>query len=143
MDVKIQIFESECLFLNLLTQGFHYEHQKTFYLKQNNIGEIGRFSFENRPNNVLCLLGDNWLDLSQVSVKRMFFSREAVLWLRRHGQGRHQLEIEMEDDTSSEHSQRPLRPKFRFVVHQVQQSTELKYISKNAAKFQWHNIYKI
>jgi hypothetical protein len=48
------------------------------------------------------------------------FSREAVLWLRCHGQdqngGRHQLEIEMEDNTSSEHSERALRPKFRFVV---------------------------
>jgi hypothetical protein len=63
--------EPECLFLDLLTQGFHYERQKTFFLKQNNIGEIGRFSLENRLNNVLCLLGDNWLDLSQVSVKRM------------------------------------------------------------------------
>jgi hypothetical protein len=63
--------EPECLFLDLLTQGFHHEHQKTFFLKQNNIKEIGRFSFENRLNNVLCLLGDNWLDLSQVSVKRM------------------------------------------------------------------------
>jgi hypothetical protein len=63
--------EPECLFLDLLTQGFHHERQKTFYLKQNNIAEIGRFSFENRLNNVLCLLGDNWLDLSQVSVKRM------------------------------------------------------------------------
>ncbi len=59
---------SHCL---LLTQGFHHERQKTFYLKQNNIAEIGRFSFENRLNNILCLLGDNWLDLSQVSVKRM------------------------------------------------------------------------
>jgi hypothetical protein len=63
--------EPECLFLDLLTQGFHHEPQKTFYLKQNNIAEIGRFSFENRLNNVLCLLGDNWLDLDQVSVKRM------------------------------------------------------------------------
>ncbi len=63
--------EPECLFLDLLTQGFHHECQKTFYLKQNNIAEIGRFSFENRLNNVLSLLGDNWLDLSQVSVKRV------------------------------------------------------------------------
>ncbi len=63
--------EPGCLFLDLFTQGFHYERQKTFYLKQNNIAEIGRFSFENRLNNVLCVLGDNWLDLSQVSVKRM------------------------------------------------------------------------
>jgi hypothetical protein len=74
--------EPECLFLDLFTQGFHYERQKTFYLKQNNIGKtfylkqnniglIGRFSFENRLNNALCLLGDNWLDLSQVYVKRM------------------------------------------------------------------------
>jgi hypothetical protein len=28
----------ECLFLDLLTQGFYHECQKTFYLKQNNIG---------------------------------------------------------------------------------------------------------
>jgi hypothetical protein len=63
--------EPECLFLDLLTQGFHHECQKTAYLKQNNIAEIGRFSFENRLNNVLCLLGDNWLGLCQVSVKRI------------------------------------------------------------------------
>jgi hypothetical protein len=48
------------------------------------------------------------------------FSREAVLWLRRHGQGqnggRHQQEMEMEENTSSEHPERPQRPKFRFVV---------------------------
>jgi hypothetical protein len=63
--------EPENLFLELLNQGIHHERNKTFYLKQNNIGKIGRLSFENRLNNILGLLGDKWLDQSQTTVKKM------------------------------------------------------------------------
>ena len=63
--------EPECLHLDLLNQGVHNERKKTFYLKQNNVGKIGRFSFENRLNDILCFLGDKWLDQSQVTVKQL------------------------------------------------------------------------
>ena len=63
--------EPECLYLELLNQGIHHERNKTFYLQQNNIGKIGKMSLENRLNNILCLLGDKWLDHSLTTVKKM------------------------------------------------------------------------
>ena len=63
--------EPENLLLELLTQGVHHERNKTFYLQQNNNAKIGRWSFENRLNNILSLLGDTWLDQSQTAVKKM------------------------------------------------------------------------
>ena len=63
--------EPEYLYLELLNQGIHHECNKTFYLQQNNIGKIGKLSFENRLNNILCLLGDKWLDQGLTAVKKM------------------------------------------------------------------------
>ena len=63
--------EPECMFLDLLTQGLHHERTKTFYLRPSNTQIIGKLSFENRLNDILCLLGDKWLDQSQVTVKKM------------------------------------------------------------------------
>jgi len=63
--------EPENLLLELLTQGVHHERNKTFYLQQNNNAKIGRWSFENRLNNILSLLSDTWLDQSQTAVKKM------------------------------------------------------------------------
>ena len=63
--------EPECLYLELLNQGIHHERNKTFYLQQNNIGKIGKMALENRLNNILCLLGDKWLDHSLTTVKKM------------------------------------------------------------------------
>ena len=40
-------------------------------MRQNNSQNIGKLSVENRLNDILCLLGDKWLDQSQVTVKRM------------------------------------------------------------------------
>ncbi len=64
--------EPENLLLELLNQGVHHECNKTFfYLQQNNNAKIERWSFENRLNNILSLLGDKWLDQSQTAVKKM------------------------------------------------------------------------
>ncbi len=60
------------LLLGLLNQGVHHERNKTFYLQQNNNSKIGRWSFKNRLNNILSLLGDKWLDQSQTGVKKMW-----------------------------------------------------------------------
>ena len=59
------------LYLEHLTQGIHHERNKTFYLQQNNIGKIGKLSFENRLNNILCLFCDTWLDQGLTAVKKM------------------------------------------------------------------------
>ena len=66
----INYCEPESILLDLLI-GFHHDQTKTFYLRQNNSQNIGKLSFENRLNDILCLLGDKWLDQSQVTVKRM------------------------------------------------------------------------
>jgi hypothetical protein len=67
----LEIETQSILLLELLNQGVHHERYKTFYLQQNNNAKIGRWSFENRLNNILSLLGDKWLDQSQTTVKKM------------------------------------------------------------------------
>jgi hypothetical protein len=59
------------ILFNFLNQGVYHERNKTFYLQQNNNAKIGRWSFENRLNNILSLLGDKWLDENQTAVKKM------------------------------------------------------------------------
>jgi len=63
--------EPEDLYLELLNQGYHHERNKTFYLHQDNTSKIGRLAFANRLNDILSLLGDSWLDLSQAIMKQM------------------------------------------------------------------------
>ena len=65
--------EPDCMYLDLLTQGSHHERTQTFHLRQNHNGNIGKLAFENRLNNILCLLGDKWLDQSQVTVKKFLY----------------------------------------------------------------------
>jgi hypothetical protein len=55
----------------LLNQGVNHERNKTFYLQQNYNAKIGSWSFKNRLNNILSLLGNKWLDHNQTSVKKV------------------------------------------------------------------------
>jgi hypothetical protein len=57
--------------MDLIVQGYHHERKKTFYLHHDNVRKIGNLSFANRLNNILCHLGDNWLDLSHASMKSL------------------------------------------------------------------------
>ena len=62
--------EPEDLLLDLLTQGRHNDRNSTFYLNPENSRKIGKFSFANRLNNIIEMLGDNWLDLNLEMVKK-------------------------------------------------------------------------
>ncbi len=46
----------------------------TFHMYQSHNGNIGKLALENRLNNILCLLGDKWLDQSQVTVKKFLYN---------------------------------------------------------------------
>jgi hypothetical protein len=62
--------EPEVLHLDLLNQGFYHERTGTYYLQQENLNKIGKLAFENRLNNILCLLPSSWLDESENSMKK-------------------------------------------------------------------------
>jgi hypothetical protein len=63
--------EPENLYLELLSQGFHHSRKKTFYIQQTNRENVGKLCFENRLNQIICILGDEWLDQSQNIVKSL------------------------------------------------------------------------
>jgi hypothetical protein len=63
--------EPENLYLELLSQGFHHSRKKTFYIQQTNRENVGKLSFEKRLNQILCVLGEDWLDQIQNIVKSL------------------------------------------------------------------------
>ncbi len=54
--------EPDNMYLDLLTQGSHHKRTQTINMRQNHNGNIGKLAFENKLNNILCLLGLTWLD---------------------------------------------------------------------------------
>jgi hypothetical protein len=62
--------EPEDLLLDLLTQGRHNDRNSTLYLNPENSRKIGKFSFANQMNNIIEILGDNWLDLNLEMMKK-------------------------------------------------------------------------
>ena len=58
------------LYLGLLCRGHHNERSRTFYLRTDNVERIGKQCFENRLNEVVHLLGDEWLDHRPDTVKK-------------------------------------------------------------------------
>ena len=62
--------EPEVIYFDLLNQGFYHERKGTFYLKQENQNKIGKLAFENRLNNMICLLQSSWLDKSEKTMKK-------------------------------------------------------------------------
>ena len=62
--------EPEILHLDLLNQGFYHERRGMYYLQQENQSKIGKLAFENRLNNILCLLPSSWLDESEKTMKK-------------------------------------------------------------------------
>ena len=62
--------EPEILHLDLLNQGSYHERKGTYYMQQENSTKIGKLAFENRLNNIICLLQSSWLDESEWSMKK-------------------------------------------------------------------------
>jgi len=58
------------LFLDLLNQGKHHNRNSNFYLQQNNHQRVGKFAFANRLNDIVPILGDQWLDQSEYTMKK-------------------------------------------------------------------------
>ncbi len=57
-------------FLDLPLQGSHNKRQQTFLIQQSNKDKVGKFSFANRPNDIVPLLSDAWLDESEKQMKK-------------------------------------------------------------------------
>ena len=62
--------EPQELFMDLLLQGSHNKRQHTFCIQQSNQDKAGKFSFVNRLNDIVPLLGDAWLDESEKQMKK-------------------------------------------------------------------------
>jgi hypothetical protein len=58
------------LFMDLLLQGAHNKRQGIFHLQQSNMERVGKFSFANRLNDIIPLLSDSWLDMSEKQMKK-------------------------------------------------------------------------
>ncbi len=57
--------EPQELFMELLLQGSHNKWQHTLCIQQSNQDKNGKFSYVNRLNDIVPLLGDVWLDESE------------------------------------------------------------------------------
>jgi hypothetical protein len=62
--------EPQELFMDLLLQGSHNKRQRTFCIQQSNQDKAGKFSFVNRLNDIVPLLGEVWLDGSEKQMKK-------------------------------------------------------------------------
>jgi hypothetical protein len=58
------------LFMDLLLHGAHNKRQGIFHLQQSNMERVGKFSFANRLNDIIPLLSDSWLDMSEKQMKK-------------------------------------------------------------------------
>jgi len=58
------------LFLDLITQGTVHSRSHSLYLKTCNSERIGKFAFANRLNDIIPLLGVDWLDQTEFTMKK-------------------------------------------------------------------------
>jgi len=60
----------------MFTRGGGGGHESTkkchvlFHLQQSNMERVGKFSFTNRLNDIIPLLSDSWLDVSEKQMKK-------------------------------------------------------------------------
>ena len=66
--------EPQELFMDLLLQGSQNNRQQTFFIQQSNREKVGKFSFANRLNDIVPLLGHVWLDVGEKQMKKMLKS---------------------------------------------------------------------
>ena len=58
------------LFMDLITQGQHLSRTSTFHMQLVASSKAGTFSFSNRLNDSLSLMGDKFLDMSEYAMKK-------------------------------------------------------------------------
>ncbi len=64
--------QSQVLFLDLPLCRFHNKRQKIFHFQQSNRERVETFSFSNRFDDIIPLLGDKWLNENDPNIKMIF-----------------------------------------------------------------------
>ena len=66
----VNVCEPTSIFQDLISQGTHNPRLSIFQMNQFGMSTTGSSAFPNRLNDTLSLIGDKFLDLSEVTVKK-------------------------------------------------------------------------